>query len=69
MLQKTETPQPARHQRKLSERDCRWLADVMEQLAAERPDLGDDLNELREAVSLEQHEGTGSPSRQEPPST
>jgi hypothetical protein len=44
------------------------LADLMEQLAAERPDLGDDLNELREAVSLEQHEGTGSPRRQEPPS-
>jgi hypothetical protein len=39
------------------------LADVMEQLGEEGPGLGDDLNELREAVSLEQHEGTGSPRR------
>jgi hypothetical protein len=39
------------------------LADLMEQLAEERPELGDDLRELREAVGLEQHEGTGPPRR------
>jgi hypothetical protein len=33
----------------------------MEQLAEERPDLNNDLKELRQAVGLEQHEGTGPP--------
>jgi hypothetical protein len=35
----------------------------MEQLAEERPDLEEDLEELRQAVGLEQHEGTGPPKR------
>jgi hypothetical protein len=39
------------------------LADLMEQLAEERPDLNEDLKELRAAVGLEQHEGTGPPKR------
>jgi hypothetical protein len=33
----------------------------MEQLAEERPELDEDLKALRQAVGLEQHEGTGPP--------
>jgi hypothetical protein len=39
------------------------VANLMEQLAEERPDLNDDLEELRQAVGLKQHEGTGPPRR------
>jgi hypothetical protein len=59
------TPRPATSrpsQRKLNV-IADGLADLMEQLAEERPDLEEDLEELRQAVGLEQHEGTGPPKR------
>lgn len=62
LLQNTQTRNEQATQRKLNA-IADGLADLMEQLAEERPELGDDLRELREAVGLEQHEGTGPPRR------
>ena len=62
LLQNTQTRNEQATQRKLNA-IADGLADLMEQLAEERPELGDDLRELRQAVGLEQHEGTGPPRR------
>ena len=62
LLQNTQTRNEQATQRKLNA-IADGLADLMEQLAEERPELGNDLRELRQAVGLEQHEGTGPPRR------
>ena len=62
LLQNTETRNQQAIQRKLNA-IADGLADLMEELAEERPDLNEDLKELRQAVGLEQHEGTGPPRR------
>jgi low affinity Fe/Cu permease len=62
LLQNTQTRNEQAIQRKLNA-IADGLADLMEQLAEERPELEEDLKELRQAVGLEQHEGTGPPRR------
>jgi low affinity Fe/Cu permease len=57
LLQNTQTRSDAAVQHKLNA-IADGLADLMEELAADRPELRRDFEELRDAVGLEKREGT-----------